>query len=83
MKYSTKYFCNSEPWWEASAGDEIWQDPYTKFNAYVNIQPTDGAWSLNLYGKNLTETEVKNLVGWSKNLESTPLLYGATLTVNF
>jgi len=81
-RWSDKYFCNSEPWWEVLAPNEIWQKAYWKFDAYLNIAPTDGKWTVNIYGKNLSETVIRNMVGGSANIEA-PRTYGIGLTVNF
>ena len=81
-RWSSKYFCNSEPWWEVSAPNEIWQPSYIKYDAYLNIAPSNGKWQINAYGKNLTETVIRNMVGNSANIEA-PRTYGLGMTVNF
>ena len=82
VKYSSKYFANSEPWYEAAAPNEIWQDAYFKYDAYLNIAPTDGKWAINLYGKNLNETVIRDLVGGNANIQA-PRTFGGGLTINF
>lgn len=82
VKWSDKYFCNSEPWYEAAAPNEIWQPAYFKYDAFLNITPTESKWAVNLYGRNLSEEVIRDLVGTDMNIQA-PRTFGATLTVNF
>lgn len=81
VKWSDKYFLFAEYWWE-SVNPEMWQPSYFKYDAYLNIAPSDGQWQINAYGKNLTETVIRNASFFSVNIGD-PRTYGIGLTINF
>jgi len=80
-KYSSGYLLYTEWWWQ-STQPELWQPEYWTFDAYMNIGPQDGTWSLNLYYKNITEEPVRLMAMMEVQINE-PMTYGATFQVRF
>ncbi len=59
------------------------QPSYTLFNAGMLVSSLSGQWSLNLYGKNLTNEVVKSAaIGMALSVQS-PRTYGMTINIKF
>ena len=81
-KYSTKYFLYNEYWW-GTLNPEMWQPAFWKYDAYMNIGPSDGIWQVNFYVKNITEKVIRNASFFTGTNIDEPRTYGSSLKIKF
>jgi hypothetical protein len=81
-QYSTKYFLFYEYWWN-TLNPQMWQPAYWKFDAFMNIGPADGVWTVNAYVKNLNEQVIRSSAFFVGTNINDPRTYGASLKIKF
>lgn len=61
-----------------------WQEAYQKYNAYLGYSSPSGKWSLNLFGKNLSNEDVTTFIlPLGRRMIGDPSTFGATFTIRY
>lgn len=87
MRYQSKMYFTVRNLDNKTIGD--YQKAYTNWNASISLAPTDGKWSLEAWGTNLSDNAIKNWMGqgntggYTFNSYNPPRMVGLRATVNY